>query len=425
MTKRYAVVLSFTCLLGVTVPSLAKNDSIAAVTANAVQKSALTVEGGPAFHLKAQISEPGQADSDYVGTVDLTWISPTKWKRVIESPEFAETAVYDGERHFVETKGDYFPLWFRNLVSGLTDPLPMASQLEKINGQLTVGGGTSCVRFQTRVGVAPVQNSVFSAFCFNGDGLVASITSPGYSVSYRNYKPFAGKRVARLVDEYLEPGVNVQAQITELSELRVVPDISIPGESGGVEPNRIRIEEAAARGLAKNAPAMAWPMVRDGKTSGTLSIYISVDENGHVRETYPLNSDNPQLDDAAREQVSRWEFRPAAPAGASVQIEAILTFAFSTAVANPPAVLTDSEARKLATNAPDPIFPPGAAHGTRIDVRVTVGADGTVRGLENTKQQDWKLIGPINLALHNWRFQPLMRDGRPDAFKADLVFVVP
>src|SRR5215469_8087869 len=144
--KRPALILSVISFLTLTTPSLAGNTSIAAAAAKAVEKSRLTVEGVPAFHLKAQISEPGQADSDYVGTVELTWISPTKWRRVIDSPDFGETAVHDGDQHSTETRGDYFPLWLRNLVTAITDPLPMAQQLQKAEAQLATGGGTSCAR---------------------------------------------------------------------------------------------------------------------------------------------------------------------------------------------------------------------------------------------------------------------------------------
>jgi hypothetical protein len=126
-----------------------------------------------------------------------------------------------------------------------------------------IGGTKVCRRFTYMAGIAPVSNKVFSSFCFDG-GLIDSVVMPGYSVSYKNYKSFAGKRVACTVREFIESGTELEATIEELTELKS-PDeaqFAIQQTSGPLQ--TVRIDEATLRSLAANAPDIVWPTVRSG-----------------------------------------------------------------------------------------------------------------------------------------------------------------
>jgi outer membrane biosynthesis protein TonB len=60
-------------------------------------------------------------------------------------------------------------------------------------------------------------------------------------------------------------------------------------------------------------------------------MYISIDAEGHVREAWPLNSDNAGLDDTARDQVKNWKIVPVkVSAGNPVQGDGPLGFRFET-----------------------------------------------------------------------------------------------
>lgn len=397
----------------------------------AANRSTLTTDGSPPFHLKVKISEPGQSDSDYVGSIDLVWVNPNKWHRTIESPDFSQTAISNGDAYQETDHGDYFPLWLRNLVRASTDPVAEVASLRQSLSSVPFQSraGTNCNRMQLRVGIAPAQNNVFFVICFTGDELLESVTTPGFSASFKNYKGFGEKKVAREISEYLEPGVTVVASVTTL-ETVANPDESLFAiSSAAAVPNilsSVLLDEATARNLLKAPPNLAWPGVRGGKTSGVMSIYLSADRAGHVRETYPLNSDNPALDDPVRSQILKWELKPATVKGVPVQVETILTFNFDVSIENAPAVLSDTEARKQAITAPDPLFPAGIApSGTVFTVRVSVNEQGKVAGLENIKGVSTALVLAVNAALHEWKFRPYLRDGKPDIFKADLLFRVP
>jgi TonB family protein len=187
---------------------------------------------------------------------------------------------------------------------------------------------------------------------------------------------------------------------------------------------RIVVSEATARTLCLDTPDIVWPSVRSGKTSGVLSMYISVDRSGRVRETWPLNSDNAGLDDAARQQVMKWKFKPAKTHDVPIQIETVLTFAFNSKVGNPIPILSDVEARKLATNVVEPEFPPGTVKGTEVKVQIGVSLDGSVNGVGNPYNMPTPLFMAAYSAVSQWHFHPYLRDGKPDLFGADIVFRV-
>jgi outer membrane biosynthesis protein TonB len=164
--------------------------------------------------------------------------------------------------------------------------------------------------------------------------------------------------------------------------------------------------------------------VREGKTEGVMSVYVSVDRSGQVREVWPLASNNPGLNEAAREQLLHWQYRPYNNGGLS-QMEAVLTFAFATRIENPIPVLSDAEARKLATRVVEPVIPAGKARkGTKFALRISVDEAGNVQSVLNQDKVAPALYTAGTAALKQWRFRPYMNHGKPDRFYADITFQV-
>jgi Gram-negative bacterial TonB protein C-terminal len=413
--------------------TLAQQISVGEAADHAVTLSKLTTPGGTSFHLKAKIGEKDSPDSDFKADVEVFWLSPEKWRSSITSPGFAQTLILNGDKVSEQDTGDYYPFWLHELVTAMLDPLPMLESLKQTNAMIAKPSGaaesTSCARFQIKVGVPPVQNLAFYAFCFSGDhGLLDYVVTPQYSVVFKNYKDFEGKRVARLLVSDPEPGTTIEARITELSELTSVDESLFAISQPTPRENQLKsviVSEANLKNMILQSPEIAWPSVRSGKTSGVLSLYISIDKSGRIRETFPLNSDNPGLDGAARQQVQEWQFKPAVLNGVPIQVESILTFAFNTRVENPVPVLSDADARKLATNTVGPQIAPGtAAPGTSFTVRVTVDVDGKLAGVDNLNKVPGALFLAAYKALTQWHFRPYLREGKPDVYAADITFDV-
>jgi hypothetical protein len=406
--------------------------SISQAADNAVQQSKLTVAGSPPFHLKARITNAGAPKPGYSADVEEFWVSPEKWRRTVQSADFSQTLIANGDKVSEKLTGDYYPFWLHDLVTALFDPLPMADQLKLMQGQLEIpedsAKSNSCVNMQAKVGIAPAQNNVGLAFCFGGrGGLLQAVVTPGYKAQFDDYRPFRKKMVARTIKAEFAPDLVLTARITELAELPN-PDeklFTIDAVTPATEQMKtIQVTENTTRVLALNTPAIVWPTVREGKTEGVMSVYVSVDRSGQVREVWPLASNNPELNEAFREQLLRWQYKPYNNAGPS-QMEAVLTFAFATRIENPISVLSDTEARKLATRVVEAVVPVGKARkGTKFSLRISVDEAGKVQAVLNQNKVAPALYTTGAAALKQWRFRPYINNGKPDRFYADITFQV-
>lgn len=406
--------------------------SIAQATENAVQQSKLTLAGGAPFHLKAHIANTGAPKPEYSADVEEYWLSPEKWRRTVQAPGFSQTLIVNGDKISEKLTGDYYPFWLHDLVTALFDPLPMADQLKLMQGQLEIpedsAKSNSCLNMQFKVGTASAQNSVASAFCFGGKGgLLQAVVTPGYKAQFADYLPFKKKMVARTIKAEFAPDLTLSAKVTQLVELSN-PDeklFTIDAATPATEQMKtIQVTEDSARALAVNTPAIVWPGVREGKTEGVMSVYVSVDRSGHVREVWPLVSNNLELNQAAREQLLRWQYKPYNNGGPS-QMEAVLTFAFSTRIENPIPVLSDTQARKLATRVVEPMVPAGKARkGAKFTLRISVDEAGKAQTVQNPNKVAPALYTAGVAALKQWRFRPYINSGKPDRFYADITFQV-
>ena len=431
--KCFSVAIVGCLLISASLAGDVKTVPLAEVAQRAVAQSKLTSPGSAAFHLKATIIETTNPDSTYKGEIEEYWMSPEKWRRIVASPGFSQTLIVNGDQVSEQDKGDYFPWWLNDLVTAMFDPLPILDGLSKLSASLPKPSGSehsnSCARLQMKVGTAPAENTAFLVFCFEGShGLLESAVAPGYEAEFKDYREFKNKRVARQLVIDPEPGTTIEARVTELTEL-TNPDESLFAVAQATPPEerigRISVPEATVRSLSEYTPDILWPSVRSGNTSDVLSMYISVDRSGHVREAWPLNSDNAGLEDPAREQVMMWQFRPAKIHDAPVQIETVLTLAFNTKIGDPIPILSDEEARKLATTIVEPVFPPESSKGTEVKMQVGVSLDGTVNGIANSYHVPTPLFMAAHRAVRQWHFRPYLRDGKPDIFGADIIFRVP
>ncbi|MGZ4829744.1 MAG: hypothetical protein ACXVKH_01845 [Candidatus Angelobacter sp.] len=406
--------------------------SIGQAADHAVQQSKLTLAGGAPFHLKAHITNAGAPKPEYSADVEEYWVSPEKWRRTVQSAGFSQTLIFNGDKVSEKLTGDYYPFWLRDLVTALFDPLPMVDQLRTMRGELEIpedsAKSNSCLNMQFKVGIAPAQNSLAHVFCFGGKGgLLQAVLTPGYKAEFSDYQPFRKKMVARTIKAEFAPGIAFTGKVTELAELSS-PDeklFNIEAATPAAEQMKTsQVGEDSARALALNTPPIVWPAVREGKTAGVMSLYISNDRSGQVREVWPLASNNLELNEAIREQVLRWRYKPYTNVGPS-QMEAVLTFAFTTHIENPIPVLSDAEARKLATHIVEAVVPAGKARkGSKFSLRVSVDEAGKVQAVQNQNNVAPALYTAGTAALKQWRFHPYINKGASDCFYADITFQV-
>ncbi|MCU1220864.1 MAG: hypothetical protein JWN42_2061 [Candidatus Angelobacter sp.] len=435
MRSRPLLCLAMLSFLAVTTGAQEGKDKVVSIgqaADHALEQSKLTLPGGSPFHLKAHIANAGTAKPEYSADVEEYWVSPEKWRRTVQSAGFSQTLIVTADKSFEKLTGDYYPFWLHDLVTALFDPLPMVDQLKAMRGQLEIPEDStksnSCLNMQFKVGIAPVQNSLASIFCFGGKGgLLQAVATPGYKAEFSDYQAFEKKMIPRIIKAEFASGIVLSGKIIELTALSA-PDenlFTVETVTPATEQMKtIQVGEDSARALALNTPALVWPAVREGKTSGVMSVYVSVDRSGQVREVWPLASNNAELNEAAREQVMLWKYKPYSNGGSS-QMEAVLTFAFNTRIENPVAVLSDTEARKLATHVAEAMVPPGKARkGSKFSLRISVDEAGKVQAVQNQSNAAPALYAAGTAALKQWRFRPYINKCSPDRFYADITFQV-
>jgi len=399
---------------------------------HAVERSQLTLPGSAPFHLKAHIAEAGNASPEFTADIEEYWLSPTKWRRTIQSADFSQTLIVNGDKVSERNTGDYYPFWLRDLVTAIFDPLPMLEQLKRFPGVVDLPAdspdSTSCMQMQVPSGTPLLKTTLTYAFCFKGvSGWLHDVVTPGFRGRFQDYKPFKDKSVPRRIAFNPGPSIDIEARIMDLAPLaRVDENLFAVTETtpASAQLKSLQVGEPTTHALLLSSPEMQWPSVREGKTSGIMSLYISVDKSGHVREVWPFHADNPELSASACKQVRQWQFKPYVNGGA-MQMESVLTIAFEAKQGPPIPVLANAEARKLATHIVEPKLPAGtAAKGTRFVLRAVVDEQGKLLDVRNPKQVKPALFQAGDRALRRWQFRPYVKDGQPDRFYADISFVV-
>ncbi len=394
---------------------------VADVAEKALQQSQITLPGSNPFHLVATIVETTDPGSEPRATIEEYWISPDKWRRTIKSADFSQTRIVNGDAVSEQNTGDYFPAWLSQLITAVIDPLPMLNAIKQSNSRMQKPrADETCADFHMRIDRWVI--------CFEGaHGLLSSIFTKGYSAEFKDFENFAGKRVPRRIVKELEPGTTLELHIDSLEVLQA-PDesmftISQPTPLSD-QISRLVVSDETARTLIEGSIEIAWPSVGGGILKGGCGIYISVDRSGHVREAWPEGCDNPAMQGVLRDAVMKWQLKPAVLHGVPVQIESLMGFSYETTVdaAKTPPLLTDEEARKLATYSIEPRFPDGAPRPADFIAQITVDDTGKFISIQNINRLDGPILQAIAAALRKWKFKPFIKDGQPQLFHADIVF---
>lgn len=384
-----------------------------------VVQAVLTEPGTPPFHLRAAITE--RADFSEHVDLEIYWVSPAKWRRTIASQEFSQTLVVNGDDVFEQDSDDYIPIGLQTLAIAVVDPRPILDAwrpgdqlITKANGQADESG-KMCFDPQGKI-------------CgYSRSGMMETVGSPGHAVTFSDYRPFANKRVARLVTYKIDQGDSLLARVTTLEEMKNIDaslfkiQVQTPKEAqiGTVALNQTELAQQALQKLE-----IIWPQVLDGKTTGETSYFVSIDKKGQVREVLPLSVAIERADDSARRQIMRWKFKPVLRNRVPMQVESVVNFDFNTRAYGPTEMLTDAEARKLASNVVDPAFPAGTPSGLSCAVRVAVDSDGGL--IEQIAGECAPgLFMACSHAVGKWKFSPIVQDGKSLPYRAEIAFKTP
>jgi hypothetical protein len=401
--------------------------SLADAAQRAVEQSSLTSPNSKPFHLRATLAENGEPGSDYQAKIEEYWVSPKKWRRIIESPKFSQTLIQNDDRVFEKNTGDYYPHWLNTFITALFNPLPMLDILKKTDSTIPKSHGsessTTCGDLHSKVDRWVI--------CFEGShGLLSSVFMKGDGAEFKEYKSFAGKRVARLITDDPEPGTKLELRITDLAELPQTDENLFAVSDSTPAKDRVRtvrVDEDTFRKLVSGNTDIEWPSVGEGLTTGGCAVFATAGRTGKVREVWPGGCDNAGLEDSLRNSVKQWQLKPAISEGQPVQVEALLGFTFHTTLDKGKSLpeLSDAEVRDLAIEAVEPHFPPGAADkDTVIIINISVDETGKLTGAGPASNMPNALFLAAYNAIVKWKFRPYLKDGKPQYFHGKLAFRV-
>ena len=384
-----------------------------------VVQSQLIAPDSPPFHLTANIRLSN--DRTYA-KIEMYWLAPDKYRRTIDALDFKQTLVVNGDQVFEQDSPDYFPLLLHTLVSAMVDPNPILDAIRP--GDLVTTKANGGVKFMQLPCMA-----TSAGLCPTGlDGLREVVAASGHAVSFADYQPFEGKRVARLLTNAPRLGEDiVTLNVLELEKWNS-PDLSlleVPNSTPQAQRIRIVPEpgEVLQNSLVGN-PQIIWPQPLDGAQKGPASFYISIDRTGNLREVQQLYTANERTNDSAIRQIKKWKFTPIQMNGIPVQAEGVLSFTLDTRAWGPPDALTNEDARKLATGIVEPDFPAHFPSGTVYTLWIAVDSEGRViEAMAGDGPNE--LWSPCYDALRKWQFHPVMENGQPRPYRAQIAFRVP
>lgn len=417
---------------------------------HALKLSRITAPGSSPFHLRAVIAQEGKKESEYTAEIEEIWEAPGKWRLTIKSYAFNQTVIVNGDARFEQNTGDYYPFWLRDLVTAIFDMVPpdlsppdlqLESQDNERKFRMTAGimsgvdsGFDSvytgiCSRWNDKVGPEHDFNDVFSTVCFEGeDRALRAVFTPFFHAEFTDYRDYKNRQAPRLIKMTPLKGVHLQARVTQLSELREHDDslfVIPPSASSNNWAKSIRLRQQDALARLVNSPDIKWAPVHDGRTTGNFSLMLYIDKEGEVREIWPLSSDNQLAQEQALREVRQWKFNPMMLNGTPTQMETLLTFHFETTLEAGVAVLSNSEARKLAIVKSDPHFlHTKYPKGTEFTVRIVVDESGRVVDVGNFYKIDPGLFSAADSSLRMWLFRPRVVNRKPERFSADVIFHV-
>jgi hypothetical protein len=309
-----------------------KRIQVVEVLRELVKRSTLAEPGGEAFYMRAKVRDKMHADWEYNAEAEEYWASPTKWRRTIRSKGFSQTLIVNGDQHFEQNTGDYFPPEVERLIVSLTDPIPanVLEVFERLSTEIQEPDGKPGQCFADQFFNDEHGERVRAAVALDSKtGLLNYLWFPGWDVGvFTDYRSFHHKLIAWKTKD--NP---VNAEIEELREegyltetLFAIKEVTPPAE-------RIRtvlVNGAEYKKQVSKAPELKWPAVSGPPDSGTVKVKIVTDRHGRVREARSYVASNRELQDWTVEQVKGWEFKPYLVDGAAVQVETTLDIDFKT-----------------------------------------------------------------------------------------------
>ena len=295
-----------------------------------IRRSTLAEPGGTPFYLKATITDKDDAKSEFNGTLEEYWLSPTKWRRVVKLRDFSQTRIVNGDQIYEESIGDYFPVHDEMLANEIVDPLPkpavdLMNQLGLMGAEPGSGQG-QCMAEKYFNNSEGRETRVLLAYDCN-TGLLIYLWSPTccYGVM-TDYRKFHKKMIA-----YATKDDPINIRVDTLKDLDS-PDESLFAISQPTPPSKRvvteNLTETEARTFLVDNTEVQWPKVSKNPPEKSITVNIVIGRDGRVKEAQTYSPVENAIEDAALTAVRKWTFQPQNVDGVPAQISTSMALPF-------------------------------------------------------------------------------------------------
>jgi TonB family protein len=295
-----------------------------------IHRSTLAEPGGKPFYLKATITDNDDAKSEFNGTVEEYWLSPTKWRRAIKLRDFSQTRIVNGDLIYEENNGDHFPANDEMLANEIVDPLPksavdLMNQLGLMGAEPGSGRG-QCMAEKYFNNSEGRETRVLLAYDCD-TGLLIYLWSPTccYGVM-TDYRKFHNKMVAYATkDDPINIRVDTLKDLDSADESLFAISQPTPASKRIVTEN---LSETEARTFLIGKTEVQWPQVSKNPPEKSMTVKIVIGRDGRVKEARTYSPVENAIEDAALKAVEKWTFQPQNVDGVPAQISTSLTLPF-------------------------------------------------------------------------------------------------
>jgi TonB family protein len=272
------------------------------------------------WHLEASFGEVGAGGKVAIqGTFEEIWAGPTRFKRVLTSPEY--TIVEYGTTNGVVRVGgagrdDWALVAFHN---AFVDPLPAALDLGSMDIKVestTIGSdAVRCINLKPKPTAFTAPLFATREYCFEPGSLFLRFgrddrvtTSAGaHPISFQNHFVPSFVAVQRAPGPTLSAHVETLELVSEVSDVLFTPPQAAEPSTAA---DQVTLPTQTAESyLTTRVQPVYPPIAKAARIQGTVVLQVLIGTNGQVKQI-GVQSGHPMLQQAAIDAVKQWIYKP-------------------------------------------------------------------------------------------------------------------
>jgi TonB family protein len=258
------------------------------------------------WHIKASYTlydQDGKASNQ--GTYEEFWVSPTKFKRIIEQGSFTQTDFGTGNGILRSGAKDQHSFYIDQMRQSLIVPFPPAAGIDQGNFQKVEMKKEHLTCLESDNGLA---------YCLDSGQLALRVYSSAranYQVDRSRILTFQQRFIAGDLTISLAGKPALTAHVDTLELLAPINDADFTPPAD-VSPfhRRINVSAGVAVGMLQYNPPPAYPAdAKAAGISGTVVLRATIDTDGRVTDL-SIDQGPQELQQAALDAVRTWRYRP-------------------------------------------------------------------------------------------------------------------